>query len=253
MPAAVTDAELARTAPVVAVSPHLDDAVFGCGQWLALHPGSWVVTVFAGRPSFSETTSETGSVLTEWDAAGGFGVGDDVVAARREEDRAALAILGARPVWLEFCDSQYGLSPTAQEVAAPLEAAIVASGATSIAIPLGLFHSDHALTHAACLIVMRRRPGPTWLAYEEALYRTLPKLVDMRLRELSDAGIEARAAFSLRTEEQKRSAVEEYRSQLRALSTPGRLGHQDAFQEERFWRLKHVPPRRAGPERPNRR
>ena len=41
------DGELER---VVVVSPHLDDAVLGCGRFLAVHPGATVVTVFAGNP-----------------------------------------------------------------------------------------------------------------------------------------------------------------------------------------------------------
>ena len=34
---------------VVIVSPHLDDAVLGCGNFMAAHPGVVVVTVFAGQ------------------------------------------------------------------------------------------------------------------------------------------------------------------------------------------------------------
>src|SRR5919106_5159209 len=72
---------------VLVVSPHLDDAVFGCGELLAACPGSIVTTVFAGAPKHSE--------LTEWDAAAGFRAGQDVMAARREEDQQALTIVGA--------------------------------------------------------------------------------------------------------------------------------------------------------------
>ena len=37
-------------ARVVVLSPHFDDAVQGAGLLLARHPGSTVVTVFAGPP-----------------------------------------------------------------------------------------------------------------------------------------------------------------------------------------------------------
>ncbi len=50
--------ELAR---VVVVSPHLDDAVLGCGQLLAAWPGATVVTVFAGKPAVYPTPQR------EWD------------------------------------------------------------------------------------------------------------------------------------------------------------------------------------------
>ena len=35
---------------VVVLSPHLDDAVLGCGRLLSAHPGATVVTVYAGAP-----------------------------------------------------------------------------------------------------------------------------------------------------------------------------------------------------------
>src|SRR3954468_24729127 len=108
---------LSDTEPVVIVSPHLDDAVFGCGELLAARPGSVVVTVFAGAPPTYET-------VTEWDALAGIHPGEDVLAARRAEDRAALGALGARPVWLDFRDSQYHDSPTVPEIAAALERSI---------------------------------------------------------------------------------------------------------------------------------
>jgi len=92
---------------VVVVSPHFDDAALGAAHLLTSHPGSTVVTVLGGRPpAYPDPVSE-------WDAAGGFVVGDDVVAVRREEDRAAMEVLGARPVWLEFADHQY-LAPAAR-------------------------------------------------------------------------------------------------------------------------------------------
>ena len=43
----VEPAELER---VVVVSPHPDDAVLSCGQFLARHPGTTVITVFCGQP-----------------------------------------------------------------------------------------------------------------------------------------------------------------------------------------------------------
>ena len=37
--------------PVLVVSPHLDDAVYSAGQFLAGRPGAVVVTMFAGQGS----------------------------------------------------------------------------------------------------------------------------------------------------------------------------------------------------------
>src|SRR5262245_53606305 len=79
---------------VVIVSPHLDDAVLSCGRFLGAHPGTHVVTVFAGNPpAYPEP-------LRLWDLQSGFAPGDDVMEVRRQEDKAALAILDASPVHL---------------------------------------------------------------------------------------------------------------------------------------------------------
>src|SRR5204862_178120 len=69
-------------ARLVVISPHLDDAVLGCGDLLRERPGAVVVTAFAGRPSVYPD-------LTSWDARAGFEPGADVVGARRHEDEAA--------------------------------------------------------------------------------------------------------------------------------------------------------------------
>ena len=72
---------------IVVVSPHFDDAAMGAGHLIASYDDTTVVTVLAGRPpAYPEVPSE-------WDALGGFVAGDDVVAVRREEDAAAMAVL----------------------------------------------------------------------------------------------------------------------------------------------------------------
>jgi hypothetical protein len=86
---------------VLVFSTHFDDAAMGAGHLLLAHPGATVVTVFAGRPTRYPAEP------TEWDALGGFRAGDDVVAMRRAEDEAALAVLDAEHLWLEFVDHQY--------------------------------------------------------------------------------------------------------------------------------------------------
>jgi LmbE family N-acetylglucosaminyl deacetylase len=228
---------------VLVISPHLDDAVFGCGELLAACPGSVVVTAMAGRPPhYAE--------VTPWDALAGFGSGDDVVAARREEDRAALALLAAQPRWLDFLDSQYRDSPTIDALAAALEAAIRDTGLERVVLPLGLFHSDHHLTHAAAVAVLRRQPASSWWAYEDALYRQVPNLAAERLAALERAGISAvpTTAPPGDRRESKRQAMQRYGSQLRALATPGKPGYEDALGPERYWYLTLRPaPSPTGP------
>jgi LmbE family N-acetylglucosaminyl deacetylase len=218
------------TGRLVVVSPHLDDGVLGCSALLAAHPAAVVMTVFAGRPLASAR-------LPPWDEAAGFRPGDDVVGARRAEDRAALDVLGAGPVWLSFLDSQYGDSPAVDAIVPVLESALTDAGPATVCIPLGLFHSDHVLTHAAALRVLTRHQHWRWLAYEEPMYRRVPGALDNRLAALKSAGIAATLDQSAAPPAQKPRAMACYASQLRALGTPGRPGFADAFAPERYWTL----------------
>jgi LmbE family N-acetylglucosaminyl deacetylase len=215
---------------LVVISPHLDDGVLSCGQLLATQPGAVVVTVFAGQP-------ERYPALTSWDQRAGFGPDDDVVAARREEDCAALTILGAEPLWLDFPDTQYAPPPNAEVLAASIERALDQVGAEVVAIPLGLFHSDHILTQAASLEVLRRRPNLVWMFYADAIYRRRPNLVDQRIEALGQMGLSTSLVSDRAgpAGQAKRRAVECYASQLRALALSWEDGYADAFEPERYW------------------
>jgi LmbE family N-acetylglucosaminyl deacetylase len=139
---------------MIVVSPHFDDGVFGCGALLAAHPGSRVVTVFAGLPR------ERGQ-RTEWDERSGFADAEQAVTQRRREDRRALALLKAHGLWLDFADAQYGASPGVDEVAAVLRELLRPLAPATLLYPLGLFHSDHLLVHAACRASAASAPSGT--------------------------------------------------------------------------------------------
>jgi LmbE family N-acetylglucosaminyl deacetylase len=217
------------TSRLVVVSPHLDDAVLGCSALLAAHPGARVVTVFAGRPP-------RGAPLAPWDAAAGFDAGDDVIGVRRAEDHAALRTFGAEPCWLDFLDAQYGVPAETAALTAALGAAIGA-GTAIVGVPLGLFHSDHALAHAAALALRPRHPEWRWLAYEEPMYRRVPGALERRRRALREAGLVCEALEPVAVPPAKARALRCYASQLRALETPGRPGYADALAPERYWAL----------------
>ena len=214
------------------VSPHLDDAVLGCGERLVANPGAVVVTVFAGRPAVT-------TPLPAWDAAAGFREGDDVVGARRREDAAALGLLRATPVWLDFLDAQYAPPPALTTVTATLDAVLAAIAPATVLIPLGLFHSDHALVHEAALACARRGGDRRWVVYEEPMYRRVPDARSRRFATLQAAGValEPEPEPPTRARALKRRAMFCYRSQLRALARPGGPGWRDALEPERYWRL----------------
>jgi LmbE family N-acetylglucosaminyl deacetylase len=232
-----------RAGGLVVVSPHLDDAVFGCGGTMACAKPATVVTVFAGVPPGEHAP-------TPWDSACGFSNGTDAVLSRRAEDAAALQELGARPHWLEFLDRQYRESPTVAVIAGALADILLGMGPAAVMIPLGLYHSDHELTHEACLLCRRQLGGTSWMAYEEAMYRRRNGAVQRRLARLLAQGITATplSEENLRTrlggdetsveaadrEAGKRRALLCYASQLRAFSA---VALADTAQPERLWDL----------------
>lgn len=220
--------------PWLVVSPHCDDGVFSCGALLAAHPGSLLVTVFAGGPADY-------GVLTSWDRACGFAPGDDVMAARRDEDRHAAQVLGASVAWLPFLDSQYGCTPAMPQMVARLRDVIGSARPDAVAFPLGLFHSDHELTREAMLALVDEGLARRWTVYADVPYRRLPGVAARTQAALQKRGYQLRAlrwsasadAYTL-----KRQAVACYVSQLRALAAPGRLGHVDAETTESYFDLQ---------------
>jgi LmbE family N-acetylglucosaminyl deacetylase len=216
----------AASADALFVSPHLDDAVFSCGDRIAACAGAIVVTVFAGFAPRND-------VPTRWDAECGFGPDDDVIAARRAEDRAALAALGATPLWLDFRDEQYGETRDTKAITRALGDLLRTLRPAAMCVPLGLFHGDHRRASDAALALVA--PGTLWLAYADAIYRRIPGAVDERLAQLADRGyaFASEDASAAPASVRKREAVLCYRSQHRALRT--RSAHDDVYAPERYW------------------
>jgi LmbE family N-acetylglucosaminyl deacetylase len=229
-------------ARVLVFSPHFDDAAMGAGHLLLAHPGATVCTVFAGRPD------EYPATPTEWDALGGFQPGDDVVAMRREEDLAALAVLGAEHHWLDFVDHQY-LAPderaTADDVAPALAAVVDAITPTAVVLPLGIANPDHVVTHDAGTRVAQQRPDIAWFAYEDAGYKHIPGMLAWRVSKLfhSDLWPTPMIVPTLQDHARKRAAIECYTSQLEPLRRDHALEARiDGAVAEQFWMLAPPPP-----------
>lgn len=240
-------------ADLLVISPHLDDAVFGCGEVIASHPGALVVTLFAGTP-------EDGDMRTPWDRAAGFSCARQAMLARRREDRLALARLDARPLWLDFIGAQYQSKTELRHLSTRLMHVVRSANPSRILLPAGLVHDDHATAHEAALMAMQSLQKSTmfadrdWLMYEEPAYRRLPGVLQERLSRLSSAGMMAtparlpraaagRAGDPLNGAEgvRKHVALQCYESQLRALRNASRPGLHDLYAPEAFWRLAPVP------------
>jgi LmbE family N-acetylglucosaminyl deacetylase len=220
-----------RPAVDLVVSPHLDDAVFSCGEWIAAHPGAQVITVFAGTPVDS-------SLGTEWDRACGFVDARQAVAMRRLEDQQALDALGATPHWLEHCDDQYGEPHAAGQIAATLVPLLNSIEPTRLLLPIGLYHRDHVLAHEAMLQALTEAgTAPQVWLYEDVPYRRRPGCLQNRLCELRQAGVIATPASREGSTPGplKQRAVASYVSQWRALGDEAR---EDTRRPERFWSIE---------------
>jgi LmbE family N-acetylglucosaminyl deacetylase len=159
----------------VVVSAHLDDAVLSAAHAIATRPGSVLVTAFANGP-------RTVDPLPDWDQrSGAFAPGDDVIAARRGEDAAAAAVLGATSIHLglwdrHYRDAAYGYcGPTdagdlATAVATELANLAQRSGNGTWIVPLGVRHPDHQITAHACRLLAAQFPRIEWLVYDDLPY-----------------------------------------------------------------------------------
>ena len=241
----VSDDELER---VVVLSPHLDDAVISCGAFLSVHPGATVVTVFCGFPA------EILDPPNWWAQLSGFGPGDDVTAARRDEDRRALARLSATPRHLEGF-AERDLQPdepvaTPEQVAAALEAVLEELHPTLVLVPMGLANPEHVCVHDAALLVRERlgdgsERGPGWIAYQDIAYHQIPGQLAWRVTKLFKAAVWPTPVDMPTTSDlaAKRAAVADYASQVKALEADWILwGRLDAPTPEQFWRLAPPPP-----------
>jgi LmbE family N-acetylglucosaminyl deacetylase len=233
---------------VVIVSPHLDDAVLGCAHFMAAHPGVTVITVFAGNPPAYPTDP-----MRQWDVQSGFSPGDDVMETRRKEDHAALGLLGATPVHLEFVEHTYnpGDRPVAPDVLVDaLVPALAALTPTLVVAPFGLANPDHDVTHRACMLA-RDRLGErmAWWCYEDMGYKHIPGMLAHRVSQLFRRGIWPTPVCppTSTDEARKQAAIACYPTQLLALEDDWAIGNKLAAPApEQFWRLAPPP---AGWER----
>jgi LmbE family N-acetylglucosaminyl deacetylase len=161
--------------PVVVVSPHLDDAILSASSVLSTRPGSILVSAFSNGPPVVDP-------LPEWDQSSlTFAAGDDVIAARRNEDCGAASVLGATTVHLGHWDRHYRSAtygydgPTdaaelADAIAADLLELAARTDARTWVIPLGVLHPDHQITAWAARQAARSLPEIRWLVYDDLPY-----------------------------------------------------------------------------------
>jgi LmbE family N-acetylglucosaminyl deacetylase len=214
--------------PAMIVSPHLDDAVLSAGQVMAGRPEMTVVTVFSGVPRDCQQ-------LTSYDANCGFASAAEAVTARRAEDRAALRLLDADPVWLDFADHQYSEPADDALIADQLAAVAAVASPTLLIGPLGLVHPDHHTTRRAYQTLVATTGVEAWV-YEDLPARVIwPEEVPEALAWWRRMGHKPELSFvGTGPLGRKQQALACYASQLGLLDA---LSEHAYLCPERLWRL----------------
>jgi hypothetical protein len=160
---------------VLIVSPHLDDAAFSCAALLDRPQPADVLTVFAGSPDPPQRA--------RWDMVTGFADSAEAMAARLEEERAAL---GSAARALDLLEAQYlddERDPAdAAAIAAAVDGWLEDGGGGCVALPAGSGrvgsvgrrprrHPDHLFVRDVLLPLLDEREKATILLYEELPYR----------------------------------------------------------------------------------
>jgi LmbE family N-acetylglucosaminyl deacetylase len=244
---AVADApDTARSgvrAPWLVISPHFDDAVLSCGHWLARNPGVEVVTVCSGIPGPGVAASDG------WDALAGFTTADHAARARRAEDSAALATLGARQRFLDFLDRPYRDERSRlcfeAELTRSIEELLDEIRPARCLLPLGLLHPDHVSTGRAARVALRNHPLCTAIAYADLPYAITDRsLVGDRIAQIQsdEAMLLTELPGDRSADDIKYRALACYETQLRLLDWTHPTWR-DALNHgsEQFWRLLPAP------------
>jgi LmbE family N-acetylglucosaminyl deacetylase len=215
---------------LLVVSPHLDDAVFSCGGLIKRAREVVVLSVFAGDPPRD-------AELGEWDAACGFVAGDDVMAARRNEDREALRRLGATPIWGDAQQQGYRTTePTEDALVKMVTDAIREVRPTRVLLPLGFCHQDHTLVGEAARTALKDADVEGTFLYGDQPYTfRRPLMARRKLADLAAQGLRLeRLEAPWRLRHSPASAIGVYASQLQGL---GLSPYRAALLKQRYWQV----------------
>ena len=224
------------------LSPHFDDAALSCGgqiaTWTAAGQSVLVVTITGGDPPVDAPSETVRQLHARWTASlaaeGAGGAAEAMVAQRRAEDRAALAVLGADWLHLPFLDCIYRCGPDHDALYPgpmdmfglpnPADAATLDALAEALAelppagrvyLPLGVGgHVDHRATRRAA-----ERVFAAPLYYEEYPYTVRPGALAAALATDERGWAATTVWLSTAALAGKTAAVSAYASQLSSFFT----------------------------------
>lgn len=241
----------------VFLSPHPDDAVLSCGGQITqlVENGERVIvfTLMAGDPPDDyPITPHTQELRERW------ALGDKLMEARREEDAAAVGLLGAEIAFGEFIDAPFrvnaagkALYPNPKDIFGAVQpddplCQIDLSGYFSLAdgdvlhAPLGVGgHVDHLITRDLALALAKHYPKARVYFYEEYPYTRQGKVaVRQALTEFNQPTMRVGRRFSDAALEAKINAIALYESQISSFwDSLDAMAEEVRDQAEGEWRL----------------
>jgi len=219
--------------PVCFVSSHLDDVALSCSHYLADHQGTKVVTVMAGAPKIHPHG--------EWNSrTTGRSYAPDAIQVRKDEDTAAMRMLGADPIWLELWDRSYlnGKSHGEYSIARELRPILMRDKAKSIVAPIGIRHSDHVAVSNACLRVARELQIELYYYSDMPYALEYPEEVKRRLDELSNSGLDIRQLDPIiPISDVKKRVFSLYKSQCKAIRRNYATFKESMSAAEQYWQV----------------
>lgn len=251
------------------LSPHLDDAVFSCGgtihQLVARGEAVTILTTMAGDPPDPlPDTPIVADLHQRWQA------GYNPVAARRAEDMAACAVLGAQYIHAPLGDCVYRTAVQAGVQVAlypdedslwgyihPDDPALVALRDMAIPAPTVLYaplggrhHVDHRIVRDWGLWLGRQHPAAALLLYEEYPYESDatmeleqalafydPATLALMPRQLGEADVMARVR-AMACYRSQISTFWESLTDMEARTRESMLAAGHGGYVERFWQMK---------------
>lgn len=209
------------------LAPHPDDAVLSCGgqiaQLCADGKKVLIVTICAASPSATAPLTTYAEHLHRT-----YGLGEDPMAGRRDEDVAAWEILGCDGLHLDQLDAPYRLDaygtrgavfgerveddPLGPATRKILDQLHQQQPSAQFYIPLGVGrHVDHQVVYAEGIAFNDAGAQVVW--YEDAPYAVQPEAVAARFAELAEQ-FEARIVAIDGMLPRKLAAIAAYRSQV---------------------------------------
>jgi LmbE family N-acetylglucosaminyl deacetylase len=221
-------------APVIIISPHLDDGVLSCAQLIDASSDVTVVTVLAGAPNEHHEGYNSRST--------GENFAPNAMKRRRAEDADALSLLSSKFEWLDFLDGDYMDERPRVDDDHVIRDAIVRvlrkENPVSVISPLGLYHDDHLLVSDVCLEIARQGEFEWYLYMDMPYGLAIPTTVSQRLAIVEETlDLKSLEPFS-GNPDVKRLSMKRYVSQYGPTKRSHRRGFRAAMKApERYWRV----------------